>query len=142
MKIEAMGGKGSTKCVSDPMMLELAEGLKLLSDPNRLRIVCLLLRGERCVCEVEKELGISQQLASHHLNVLREAGFLRARREGTSSYYAVAEDRLDRIMGVFQRYLGHREKHKEEYEAVCCAPIPAALSRGARTVSGKGGTKR
>lgn len=137
-----MGGRESPKCVADPVMLELAEGLKLLSDPNRLRIICLLLRGERCVCEVEKELGISQQLASHHLNVLREAGFLRARKEGTSSYYAVVEDRLDRIMEVFQRYLGHREKHGEENGAVCCVPTPAALSRGARTVSGKGGTRR
>ncbi|MGQ9537320.1 MAG: ArsR/SmtB family transcription factor [Actinomycetota bacterium] len=123
-------------------MLELTEGLKLLSDLNRLRIVCLLLQGERCVCEVEKELGISQQLTSHHLNVLKEAGFLKARKEGTSSYYAVAEDRLDRIMEVFQRYLGHREKHGEGNEAVGCASMPAEFSRGARTVSGKGGTRR
>ncbi|MBC7231174.1 MAG: winged helix-turn-helix transcriptional regulator [Actinobacteria bacterium] len=94
-------------CVEDPAILELAEGLKVISDPNRLRIICLLLKGERCVCEVERELKISQQLASHHLSVLREAGILEARREGTSSYYRVVEEKLDALTGVFLRYLGH-----------------------------------
>jgi DNA-binding transcriptional ArsR family regulator len=36
---------------------------------------------------VKRELGISQQLASHNLNVLKEAGFLRSRLEGSSCYY-------------------------------------------------------
>jgi DNA-binding transcriptional ArsR family regulator len=58
------------KCKSDPRVIELAEALKVLSDPNRLRIMCLLSGGEKCVCEVERELEISQQLSSHHLGVL------------------------------------------------------------------------
>ena len=110
------------KCVTDPGIFELAEGLRVLSDPNRLRIVCLLLRGEKCVCEVERDLGISQQLASHHLNVLREAGVLRARREGTSSYYAVVEEKLDGIARGFLRYLGHRERLDAGPGMACCAP--------------------
>jgi len=137
-----MGGRETLKCLADPGISELAEGLKVLSDPNRLRIMCLLLRGERCVCEVEKELGISQQLASHHLNVLRESGLLRVRREGTSSYYAVVEDKLDRVTEVFLSYLGHRGKREGENGGVCCAPEAAAFSRGTKGVSGKGGTRK
>ena len=137
-----MVGRENLKCVADPGIIELAEGLKVLSDPNRLRIMCLLLRGERCVCEVEKELGISQQLASHHLNVLRESGLLRARREGTSSYYAVVEDKLDRVTEVFLHYLGHRGRREGENGDVCCAPATTAFSRGAKSVSGRGGTRK
>ncbi|MBC7246727.1 MAG: helix-turn-helix transcriptional regulator [Actinobacteria bacterium] len=137
-----MVGRETLRCVADPEIIELAEELKILSDPNRLRIMCLLLRGERCVCEVEKELGISQQLASHHLNVLREDGLLRVRKEGTSSYYAVAEDKLDRVVEAFLRYLGHRGRREGENGDACCTPAPAALSRGAKSVSGKGGARR
>ncbi len=106
--------KKELRCVEDPGIVELADSLKTLSDPNRLRIVCLLLRSERCVCEVEGELGISQQLASHHLNVLKESEILRVRKEGTSSYYSVAEDKLDRVTDVFLRHLGHRGKLGEK----------------------------
>ncbi len=115
-----MGRKPS--CVRDPGIVTLAESLKVLSDPNRLRILCLLQRGERCVCEVERELGISQQLASHHLNVLREAGFLEARKEGTSSYYKLVAERLDGILGIMNRYLGHEGDLAEGTAGSCRAP--------------------
>lgn len=39
-----MTKRGKIKCMEDPGIVELAEGLKTLSDPNRLRILCLLLR--------------------------------------------------------------------------------------------------
>lgn len=130
------------KCITDPEVLELVENLKVLSDPNRLRIVCLLLRGERCVCEVEKELGISQQLTSHHLSVLREAGFLRARKEGTASYYTVVEDKLDRFLALLHRYFGRRDDHALDGGVTCCAPAPSTTASDAKAIPGKRGTKR
>lgn len=108
------------RCVEDRSILELAEDLRTLSDPNRLRILCLLLRGERCVCEVERELGISQQLTSHHLNVLKEAGFLVSRKTGTSSYYAVVPERLQRVVGVMRRYLGGKCLEEKEISGDFC----------------------
>jgi len=121
-----MPKKATLKCVEDPGILELAEGLKVLSDPNRLRILCLLLRGERCVCEVERELGVSQQLASHHLNVLKEAGFLVSRRVGTSFYYTVVVGRLEGIMEVMRRYLGGDEGGQEDASGYCCGSETSA----------------
>ncbi len=129
------------KCAADPGIVELAEGLKVLSDPNRLRIICLLFMGERCVCEVERELGISQQLASHHLSVLKEAGFLKARKERTSSYYAVAEARLGELTEIFLRYLGHRGEAGEGPEAACCAPASVARAGQGSEANGRGGKR-
>lgn len=126
--------KKKPKCLGDPGIVMLAEGLKTLSDPNRLRIICLLLRGERCVCEVERELGISQQLASHHLNVLKDAGFLEMRREGTSSYYSVVRGRLDGLLEVMQRYLGCCRFLIEDGQGTCS---PAEEKRG-EGVTGRG----
>jgi len=134
--------KKKLRCVEDPGIVELAEGLKTLSDTNRLRIVCLLLRGEKCVCEVEDELGISQQLASHHLNVLKESGILRVRKEGTSSYYSVAEDKLDRVTDVFLRHLGYRDKLGKETDVVCGARSSRDRRQGAIRASKRGGAKK
>jgi DNA-binding transcriptional ArsR family regulator len=108
-------------CRNDPGIDELAEALKTLSDPNRLRMMCFLSGGERCVCDVESELGISQQLASHHLNVLRDAGFLKMRRTGTWSFYSVDRRKLKRAGDGFMRYLDH--------EKVRSGSIPASVTR-------------
>ena len=95
-----MEGDISLKCKDDPRIEQLAEALKVLSEPNRLRIICFLKRGEKCVCEVEEELEISQQLTSFHLRVLRESGFLKTRREGTSFYYSFNPEFMKEINPV------------------------------------------
>ena len=65
-----------------------------LADENRLRIVSVLHEGERCVCDLQSSLDLSQSLLSHHLRVLREAGLVRARREGRWVHYALADGTL------------------------------------------------
>ena len=96
------------KCKKDPRIPELAEALKTLADANRLRIMCYLSKGESCVCDIETELGISQQLTSHHVNVLKEAGFLKLRKEGTRYNYSIDRDFLKRVNESFGEYLDHR----------------------------------
>ena len=96
------------RCKKDPRIPELAEALKTLADANRLRIMCYLSRGESCVCDIETELGISQQLTSHHVNVLKEAGFLKLRKEGTRYNYSIDREFLERVNESFSTYLDHR----------------------------------
>lgn len=64
-----------------PQLGRLPELFKVLADPTRLRIVGLLAQRELCVCDLEQLLGVSQSMTSHHLGVLRRAGFLVPRRE-------------------------------------------------------------
>src|SRR5690606_26846092 len=54
----------------------VARWFHALSDETRLRIVDLLQRGERCVCELQDALGAAQSRLSFHLKVLREAGLV------------------------------------------------------------------
>ena len=107
------------KCKKDPRIVELAEALKILADPSRLRIKCLLSRGESCVCDIESELGISQQLTSHHVNVLRDAGFLKLRKEGTRYNYSIDRDFLKRVNEVFGEYLDYRNVGCGRKDGVC-----------------------
>ncbi len=63
---------------------------KSLGDETRLRIVALLSHGELCVCHLEEALGLSQPNVSRHLGILRMAGVVEHRREGSWVYYRLA----------------------------------------------------
>jgi ArsR family transcriptional regulator len=82
------------QAVSQP---EVLSALHALADANRLRIFELLRHGERCVCDIETGVHLPQNLVSHHLRVLREAGLIRARRDGRWAYYSVNIGHLTRI---------------------------------------------
>jgi ArsR family transcriptional regulator len=68
---------------------------KALGDETRLRIVALLSHGELCVCHVQAALGLSQPAASRHLSVLRLAGVVAPRRDGSWIYYRIADQADD-----------------------------------------------
>lgn len=65
--------------------------LKLLSDPVRLRLCALLARGELAVQELVAITGMQQSRISNHLSLLKRAGLVRDRREGTWSFHSLVE---------------------------------------------------
>ena len=78
-------------------MRPLSIAFRALGDETRLRIVALLAHGELCVCHLERALGISQPNASRHLGLLRAAGLVDARREGTWVYYSLSKQHHDLV---------------------------------------------
>jgi ArsR family transcriptional regulator len=70
------------------------ETLNLLADESRLRLCALLRERELCVSDLVHVTGISQSRVSTHLGRLREAGFVRDRRQGAQTFYALASDTL------------------------------------------------
>ena len=76
---------------------DLARAARLfhaLSDETRVAAMQMLRGGEKCVCELQDELGAAQSRLSFHLKVLKDAGLVTDRREGRWSYYAIAPDAL------------------------------------------------
>jgi ArsR family transcriptional regulator len=77
-----------------------ADFLRLLADPTRRRIFLLLMDGEVCNCEMAGQLGLAQNLISHHLRQLRQAGLVRARRDARDQrwiHYTIDQDMLGRV---------------------------------------------
>lgn len=72
-------------------MKDLALFAKALSDPNRLRIIAMLRKGELCVCEIADALRMPQSSLSTHLQCLRMAGVVKMAKKGTWAYYAIDE---------------------------------------------------
>ncbi len=73
---------------------QYVETLNLLGEESRLRLCALLRERELCVTDLVRVTGISQSRVSTHLGRLREAGFVRDRREGPQAFYALAVDTL------------------------------------------------
>ena len=67
---------------------------KVLSDPTRLRLMVLLsIQGETCVCKLAQALQAPGFKISRHLGIMRSAGLVQARREGTWMHYKLAKSR-------------------------------------------------
>ena len=71
---------GSTVVDSTPV--ELTAGFAALADPVRLRLIGVLARGGRCVCDLQEQVPVAPNLLSYHLRVLREAGLVTASKRG------------------------------------------------------------
>ena len=71
-----------------------ADIIKALGDPTRLKIIYLLEHGELCVCEIMTALEKPQPTVSHHLNLLKNAGILKWRKEGVWIYYKLSNPKL------------------------------------------------
>jgi ArsR family transcriptional regulator len=75
----------------DQLDARWAEKFKILADANRLAIIDALLQQESSAGTLSETLTIEQTLLSHHLKVLREAGFVTSRREGKNIIYQLSE---------------------------------------------------
>jgi ArsR family transcriptional regulator len=74
-----------------PEILEqIAERFRVLAEP-RLRILNVLLDGERTVSELVEDTGLNQANVSKHLGLLRSSSFVDRRKEGLYAYYSVAD---------------------------------------------------
>jgi DNA-binding transcriptional ArsR family regulator len=71
---------------------DCASRLKALADPERLKIVTNLLRGEKSVSSLADELNLPIDNVSHHLRVLRAARLVQTQRRGKFVIYSLAED--------------------------------------------------
>ena len=85
----------------------LAAWLKVLAEPNRLRIVDLLMQGEQCNCEMGDRLDVAPNLISHHLNVLQKVGLVSARRDPDDArwiHYSINTRALEELNILFSAF--------------------------------------
>lgn len=104
---------------------QIIPALKVLGEPNRLRILCGLGLECRPVTDIINATGLGQTNVSFHLRVLREAGFVRAERRGPFIYYCLADAELLRILHDLTRWLDARK-----------APITRKINQSSRPAKG------
>jgi DNA-binding transcriptional ArsR family regulator len=77
--------------------------MHVLSNPDRLLLLCQLSQGEQCVSELEVLLGIVQPTLSQQLTVLRDEALVNTRREGKNIYYQIASPQALAVLQVLYK---------------------------------------
>jgi len=84
----------------EPRMGEAAKLMEMLSQPVRLRILCILLDGEYSVLKLADMAGLSQPAMSHHLRKLRDADLVATRRDAQTIYYSLKGKEVAAVLDV------------------------------------------
>ena len=83
----------------------VSDCLKVLSNPDRLKILCVLVEGELNVQQIELRTDIQQPTLSQQLTVLRKADMVSTRREGKQIFYQVSDPKVLALMQtLYQLY--------------------------------------
>jgi DNA-binding transcriptional ArsR family regulator len=102
----------------------VAKFFRGLGDPTRVRILTLLAERERTVGELVTELGSLQGRVSSHLACLRWCGMVESRRQGRSSYYRLADQRVREMLELAFRFVDDEDQQIE-----LCRVIDQDLAR-------------
>lgn len=86
----------------DPRLGLTSRFFRMLGDPTRLRILELLVDGEKTVSEMVDAIGYPQGRISSHLACLRWCGVIDTRRDGKYSHYCISDQRVSGILAVAQ----------------------------------------
>ncbi len=89
-----------------------ADLVKAAAHPIRLAIIDCLRGGERCVCEITKEVGAERSNVSRHLAVMTRAGLLDSRKEGLMVFYRLRTPCILDFLSCVERCL--RDQLKED----------------------------
>lgn len=100
-----MPDQALSAALSRPLSEIKAELFKALAHPARIRVLELLVEGERSVGEIQPLVGIESSHLSQQLGVLRRAGLVSTRKEGSSVIYAIRDPQLVELLAVAKRIL-------------------------------------
>ena len=80
------------------------EIFKALSDPTRLKILECIIDEEKCICEVIPYTGKSQPNVSLHLKVLKQAGLVNERKDGTRIMLSIADKNIFKLIDLTKKF--------------------------------------
>lgn len=74
---------------------------KAFCDENRIKILQMLINGEKCACKLLEDMNITQPTLSHHMKILCDSGIVDGRKEGKWMYYSISKAGVE----IAQQYL-------------------------------------
>lgn len=127
---------------------QVAAQLKLLSNPNRLMIVCRLLEGELSVGDIEEELGIRQPTLSRELGHLRDAEIISPRRQSKVVFYSLISTPMRNLIEAICEASGGESRDRQKlgvpaggtksHKAIAFNPRPKFTTYGPPTSEDRG----
>ena len=84
---------------------QVAEFLKVISEENRLKILCLLKENEKCVCDIWQYLELPQNLASHHLKILKDFDLISSKKDSLKVFYSLNKNIISKYSKLLNKFL-------------------------------------
>lgn len=82
--------------------MSVVDRFKALGDPTRLKILDLIRNGEKCICEIIPFTGKSQPNISQHLKILRIAGLIHERKDGTKIMISISNKKIYEVLDMIE----------------------------------------
>lgn len=90
---------------SEELLIDLADLYKVFGDFSRIRILYVLVEQEMPVQKIADALDMTQSAVSHQLKILKQNKLVRARREGKSMFYSIADEHVRTILDMGKEHL-------------------------------------
>lgn len=88
---------------------QMSDFFGVLADPNRLRLLSVLVDCEMCVCDLAAVLEMTESAVSHQLRTLRSMNLVKYRRDGRNIYYSLADNHVVNLYHEVAEHLGETE---------------------------------
>ena len=95
---EAIVNQVNQNMPDEEVLYDLAELFKIFGDSTRIKILYVLFESEMCVCDIPQLLGMTQSAISHQLRSLKQSRLVKARREGKTVFYSLADGHVRTIL--------------------------------------------
>ena len=89
----------------DDRIYDLADLFKVFSDSTRIRILYILLDGEKNVSDICEEISMNQSAVSHQLKTLKASHLVKVRRDGKAMLYSLADDHVETILKIGMEHI-------------------------------------
>ncbi len=89
---------------NEEILDKMTKILKIAGDKTRLKILYSLLAGEKCVCEIQDDIGASQSLVSHQLKILRDNNLVKTNKHGNHVFYSLSDSHVVYLLSLVHEH--------------------------------------
>ncbi len=94
----------------EEVMNRMASVLKITADATRLKILYALMKGPKCVCDIQENIGASQSLVSHQLKILRDNNLVRCEKQGNKALYSLSDGHVVILLSIVHEHVMEGEE--------------------------------
>jgi ArsR family transcriptional regulator len=93
----------------DDRIYDLADLFKVFSDSTRIRILYVLMDGEKNVSDISEAVDMNQSAVSHQLKTLKTSHLVKVRRDGKAMLYSLADDHVETILKIGMEHISEED---------------------------------
>ena len=97
--------------------------IKAMADENRLAILEMLQKEEKCACYILEELDISQPTLSHHMRILCESGLVDSCKDGKWMHYSLSFEGCKKLRAITEKYTINEQEIESYRKCDCCEQV-------------------